>query len=162
VVWLRVLSLFLNGTSLVFAMLLALVLSGMALGGFAAAGAARFVSSSRYAGSVALVAGAATVLGLRVLPRFATMFLHGGAEGPGTVVALTAPLVLGTSLASGALFTLLGAALREQLPSDSGSAGSLVVFNTVGSALGSLSAGFVLLPRMGMERALFAMCIAYG
>jgi predicted membrane-bound spermidine synthase len=162
VVWLRVLSLFLNGTSLVFAMVLALVLSGIALGGFAAAGAARFVSSPRYAGLVALVAGAVTALGLRIFPRFAAMFLHGGAQGPGTVVALTAPLVLATSLASGALFTLLGAAVREQLPSDSGSAGFLVLFNTVGSALGSLSAGFVLLPRVGMERALFAMCIAYG
>ena len=162
VVWLRVLLLFLNGTSLAFAMVLAIVLSGIALGSFAAARAQVVASASTYAGLVAFAAAVLGVLGLRLFPHFAAAFLGGGAQGAAMVVALAAPLVLGTSFASGALFTFLGAALREQLPSDAGAAGLLLSFNTVGAALGAFSAGFVLLPTVGMEKALFGMLLCYG
>jgi len=163
VVWLRVLLLFLNGTSLAFSMVLAIVLSGIALGSLAAARVRVLVASAAaYAGLVSFAAAVLGVLGLRLFPHFAAAFLGGGVQGPAMVVALAAPLVLGTSFASGALFTLLGAALRERLPSDTGAAGLLLSFNTVGAALGAFSAGFVLLPMAGMEKALFGMLLCYG
>ncbi len=163
VVWLRVLLLFLNGTSLVFAMVLAIVLSGIALGSLAAARAQVFIASApAYAGLVSLAAAVLGVLGLRLFPYFAATYLGGGIQGAGMVVALAAPLVLGTSFASGALFTFLGAAVRERLPSDAGAAGLLLSVNTVGAALGAFSAGFLLLPTAGMEKALFAMLLCYG
>ena len=102
------------------------------------------------------------VLGLRLFPHFAATYLGGGIQGAGMVVALAAPLVVGTSFASGALFTFLGAALRERLPSDAGAAGALLSLNTVGAALGAFVAGFVLLPTVGMEKALFGMLLCYG
>jgi spermidine synthase len=163
VVWLRVLLLFLNGTSLVFAMVLAIVLSGIALGSLAAAPARILVASApAYAGLVSFAAAVLGVIGLRLFPHFAVAYLAGGVQGATMVVALAAPLILGTSFASGALFTFLGAALRERLPSDAGAAGLLLSFNTVGAALGALSAGFILLPTVGMEKALFAMLLCYG
>ncbi|HWX51701.1 MAG TPA: fused MFS/spermidine synthase, partial [Solirubrobacteraceae bacterium] len=163
VVWLRVLLLFLNGTSLVFAMVLAIVLSGIALGSLAAAPARVLVASApAYAGLVSFAAAVLGVIGLRLFPHFAVAYLAGGVQGATMVVALAAPLILGTSFASGALFTFLGAALRERLPSDAGAAGLLLSFNTVGAALGALSAGFILLPTVGMEKALFAMLLCYG
>ena len=163
VVWLRVLLLFLNGTSLVFAMVLAIVLAGIALGSFAAAWTRVLTGSApAYAGLVSLSAAVLGVLGLRLFPHFAAAYLGGGIQGAGMVVALATPLVLGTSFASGALFTFLGAALRERLPSDAGAAGALLSLNTVGAALGAFVAGFVLLPTVGMEKALFGMLLCYG
>ena len=162
VVWLRVLLLFLNGTSLAFAMVLAMVLAGIALGSFAARARVLVASAPAYAGLVSLAAAVLGVVGLRLFPHFAAAFLGGGAQGAAMVVALAAPLVLGTSFASGALFTFLGAALRVELPSDAGAAGLLLSSNTVGAALGAFSAGFVLLPTVGMEKALFGMLLCYG
>jgi spermidine synthase len=163
VVWLRVLLLFLNGTSLVFAMVLAIVLAGIALGSLAASWARVVVASAAaYAGLVSFGAAVLGVLGLRLFPHFAAAYLGGGVQGAGMVVALAAPLVFGTSFASGALFTFLGAALRERLPSDAGATGLLLSFNTVGAALGAFSAGFLLLPTVGMEKALFGMLLCYG
>jgi spermidine synthase len=163
VVWLRVLLLFLNGTSLVFAMVLAIVLAGIALGSLAASWARVLVASAAaYAGLVSFAAAVLGVLGLRLFPHFAAAFLGGGVQGATMVVALAAPLVLGTSFASGALFTFLGAAVRERLPSDAGAAGLLLSLNTVGAALGAFSAGFALLPTVGMEKALFGMLLCYG
>jgi spermidine synthase len=163
VVWLRVLLLFLNGTSLVFAMVLAIVLAGIALGSLAASWARVVVASAAaYAGLVSFGAAVFGVLGLRLFPHFAAAYLGGGVQGAGMVVALAAPLVFGTSFASGALFTFLGAALRERLPSDAGATGLLLSFNTVGAALGAFSAGFLLLPTAGMEKALFGMLLCYG
>lgn len=163
VVWLRVLLLFLNGTSLVFAMVLAIVLAGIALGSFAASWARVLVASAAaYAGLVSFGAAVLGVLGLRLFPHLAATFLGGGIQGVGMVVALATPLVLGTSFASGALFTFLGAALRERLSSDTGAAGLLLSLNTVGAALGAFAAGFLLLPTVGMEKALFGMLLCYG
>ncbi len=162
VVWLRVLLLFLNGTSLVFAMVLAIVLSGIALGSLAAARARVLVASAPYAGLVSFAAAVFGVLGLRLFPHFVSAFLGSGVQGATMVLELAAPLVLGTSFASGALFTFLGAALRERLPSDAGATGLLLSLNTVGAALGAFSAGFLLLPTAGMEKALFGMLLCYG
>ena len=84
VVWLRVLLLFLNGTSLAFSMVLAIVLSGIALGSLAAARARVLVASApAYAGLVSFAAAVLGVLGLRLFPHFAAAFLGGGVQGAG-------------------------------------------------------------------------------
>jgi spermidine synthase len=80
----------------------------------------------------------------------------------GSVLRLAAPLVLPTSLASGALFTLLGGAVRRALPLDAAAAGTLAGFNTAGAALGPLLAGLVLLPVLGSEHALLVLLLGYG
>jgi predicted membrane-bound spermidine synthase len=155
--------LFLNGSSLAFAAILAFVLAGIALGGLlAAAWAARDKTADRHAGSVALAAGVVGVVGYRIFPWFGGRAHLGGEQGAATIALLAVPLVLGTSLASGAFFTLVGVRLRRELGGESRAAGSLAFANTLGAALGPLAAGFVLLPVLGMERALFGLLASYA
>ena len=163
VVWLRILLLFLNSTAIAFAMVLATVLAGIAAGGLIGGSALeRFPNAYRHASAVALFAGTLGVLGLRLFPYVGSLALGGGSQGAAQVLGLALPLVLPTSIASGVLFTLLGAALNEELDSPSRSSGALAATNTLGSALGALTAGFLLLPGLGMERALLFLVIGYG
>ena len=163
VVWLRILLLFLNGTALAFAIVLAAVLLGIAGGGLIAGRVLeRFPTAHRHLTTLALVAGALGVLGVRSFPYLGSLFLASGAQGPRVVLGVAFPLVFPTSIASGALFGLLGAALHAELGAESRAAGLLSATNTVGSALGSLAAGFVLLPALGMERALIALLLGYA
>ncbi len=71
-------------------------------------------------------------------------------------------LMLPVCTASGALFTFLGHALRAEVGEDARAAGLLTLTNTVGATLGSLLAGFVLLPLVGMEASLFLLACAYA
>lgn len=165
VVWLRLLMLFLTDTPQAFATVLAVVLGGIAAGGLLAAvwlGQAR--SSDRiaeYCVLAACAAGAGGLLGYRLFPtvlaRFFTL-----EPTPMSIAAMAAPLVLPTALASGLLFTLLGAALREERGADADSAGLLAFANTIGAALGSALGGLWLLPRLGMEYSLLGLLSLYG
>jgi hypothetical protein len=76
--------------------------------------------------------------------------------------AACAALILPTSLLSGALFTMTGAALRRGLPNGARAAGTLTLANTTGAMLGGLMGGFVMLPRLGVERSIFALAVGYG
>jgi hypothetical protein len=70
--------------------------------------------------------------------------------------------VLPTAIASGALFALLGAGLRQSLHDAAATTGRLALANTFGAALGPALACFVLLPGLGMEAALCVLLGAYG
>src|SRR6185503_11039974 len=71
-------------------------------------------------------------------------------------------LMLPVALMSGVLFTWLGAALRRSHGEDATAAGQLTLANTGGAMTGSLLAGFVLLPTLGLEGSLFLLAFAYG
>lgn len=161
VVWLRFAMLFLNDTPGAFAVMLAVVLSGIALGGFVAAG---WMSGHRNAPDLAPLLAYATgglgLCGYLVYPYFVGEH-YVPDQGPGTVLMLFAPLALPASLASGVLFSLLGAGLSRLGDSDARATGALASANTLGAALGSACAGFVLLPGLGMERSLFGLFAAY-
>src|SRR5262245_5601208 len=66
------------------------------------------------------------------------------------------------AIASGVLFTLLGDALNRRAPAETRSAGLLTLANTTGAMLGPLVAGFLLLPRVGMEASLRILAAVYG
>jgi spermidine synthase len=70
--------------------------------------------------------------------------------------------MLPVSVASGALFTLLGEAVQARVGGDSRAAGLLTLANTAGAAVGSLLGGFVLLPLLGMERSFFVLAAGYA
>jgi spermidine synthase len=154
--------LLLNDTPLAFAMILALVLSGIGCGSLLASlCTARWPRTDEHVWLVAYAAGLFGLIGYLVYPKL----LHGAfpAYQPAvTIAVIAAPLVLPSSLASGALFTLLGSRLRHLTRSESEAAGWLGLVNTLGAGLGPLLATFVLLPRLGMERALVCLLGAYG
>ena len=162
VVWFRFLDLFVHGSSLTFALLLATVLAGIGSGGLlGGAWLRRDPGAFRHAGWLACLAGAlvgALYLGFaEVAARHARLSV----VDPGKVLALAALLVLPVSLVSGALFPLFGAALGGVLRPARRATGLLAFANTIGAGLGSLLGGFVLLPGLGMERSFFLLACVY-
>ena len=162
VVWFRLLLMFVWATSETFAIMLAIVLLGIGAGGLlASAWLGRHPAESHLASPLALAAGAATVLSYRLLDRALPPPGAGHLDGWGTVL-VSLWLMLPVCTASGALFTFLGHALRAEAAEDARAAGLLTLANTVGAMLGSLLAGFVLLPLVGMEASLFLLACAYA
>jgi spermidine synthase len=162
VVWVRVLTLFVDDTSSAFAAILAVVLSGIALGGFAGG-----IWLGRAPGAYAQAPRAAYLCGLSgvggyLIYRSALERFYVPESPPLRVALIAAPLVLPVAVGSGVLFALTGAGIRRTLDSGAVATGQLAAVNTVGAGLGSLAAGFVLLPRLGMERSLFGLLAAYG
>jgi spermidine synthase len=163
VVWFRFLVLFVAGTSLAFALMLAVVLAGIALGSLVASGllAAR-PQAHRAAAGVAFATGAVAIAAYALFPHA----LRGGGvpilAGAGDVLRIAVALMLPVSLLSGVLFPLVGKLLHERVASPMRAAGLLTLANTGGAALGPLLAGFFLLPAWGMERSFFALVALYG
>jgi predicted membrane-bound spermidine synthase len=162
VVWVRVLTLFVDDTSSVFAAILAVVLSGIAVGGFAGGlWLGRSPGAYAQAPRVAYLCGLSGLGGYLVY-RSALDRLYMPEAPSWRVAAIAAPLVLPVAVGSGVLFAITGAGIRRTLDSGAVATGQLAAVNTVGAGLGSLAAGFALLPRLGMERALFALLATYG
>jgi spermidine synthase len=162
VVWFRFLQLFVFGTSFIFAAMLAVVLLGIGVGGvLAGRWLGRDPEAHRFAPLVALTAGVAVALSYVLFePR-----VGGGAYTTGNALAafsLFLRLMLPTSILSGVLFTLLGAAQRQECGEAAEAAGKLTFANTLGAMVGALLSGFVLLPRLGMEKSLFAAMLGYA
>ncbi len=162
VVWFRFLHLFVHSGSAAFAWMLASVLVGIGLGGMAAgAWLRRDAGATRFAPAIAGLAGAATALGYAAFPWTSSLVAGASHAGASTVAGLALVLSLPVAILSGVLFPLLGAALAEQVAPETRATGWLTLANTLGSAIGSLLGGFVLLPIVGMEGSLFACAAGY-
>jgi predicted membrane-bound spermidine synthase len=162
VVWFRFLTMFVASTSLFFAVMLAVVLLGIALGGLAASVWIGRHPDRHDVTVLALLAGTLTAATYAcfgfVLPPMGSEMVLTTAQ----LVRAAVWLMLPVSCLSGAIFTLLGHALRSERRDDAGAAGLLTLANTLGAMLGSLLAAFVLLPVVGMERSFFALATGYA
>jgi spermidine synthase len=159
VVWFRFLQLFVTGSGLNFAVMLATVLLGIALGAFAAGRLlGRRPELVRWLPVCALAAAFAAAfayVAIDTVPAWATRL------ETWRVVALTAWLALPTCVLSGALFTLLGAALQRENGDDVRAAAALTFANTMGGMVGAALGALLLLPALGMERSFFALAGVY-
>ena len=161
VVWFRFLGMFLAGTSLSFALMLAVVLLGIGVGGFVASAWLRAdPAAARFLQPVLLAAGALTVVSYAAFQDVDG--LQGFAVAPARVLALGLRLMLPVSLLSGVAFTLLGHLSHAGPGTEARTVGRLTLANTLGAMAGSLSGGFLLLPLLGMERSLALLAVAYG
>ena len=162
VLWFRFLQLFVFGTSLIFAAMLAVILLGIGAGGaIAGRWLGRDPRAHRFAPLVALAAG----LAVEVCYALFDPHLDGGVFTTGNAAgafSLFLRLMLPVSALSGVLFTLLGAAQREECREAAEAAGKITLANTLGAMAGALLVGFVLLPRIGVEMTLFASMLTYG
>lgn len=163
VVWFRILRLHILGTSVVFAMMLAVVLAGIGIGGFLGSRYSRLRNRERLAAATALLSGAAVVvtLALYVSRAFGPELAYSqwvGWDFIGRAVSLMLPV----SVVSGVLFTLLGTELHTELGSEMRAAGYLTLANTLGAMLGALVAGFLLLPGWGVEASFAILALGYG
>ena len=166
VVWFRFLLLYYNGTSLIFAMMLAIVLAGISFGGFfASRWSVRYQNSYRHLRSLFL-------LGAICIPLTYVGFYYLIIFGQARTVFHTVPLLifflragflmLPVAFISGILFTLIGQALSYRVPAETRATGLLTLFNTLGAVCGSALGGFVLLPYLGMELSFFLLAIVGG
>ncbi len=163
VVWFRMLLLFVVGTTLSFAVMLAVVLAGIALGGLVASAWLRSDPDGfRYAVVVSLASGVLCIIAYAAFPLIVAPFGDREIAGFASVLRVSVPLMFPVSFLSGIFFTLVGTALRRAYPSATTTTGVLTFANTTGAALGALAGGFLLLPLLGMEASLFLLAILYG
>jgi spermidine synthase len=150
VIWFRLLVLYAPGSDTTFALVLTVVLLGIAIGGALAPLLARlqFVW-------VTIGSSLAVVLGY---------MLAGWAfsSGEPDLIHYAVPLMLPAAILSGSLFTLLGAELRAESQNPQPAIGVLTTANTLGAALGAALAGLALLPRLGIEWSLFILAAGYA
>lgn len=162
VVWFRFLLLYVKGHSEALALILGLVLIGIALGGLAGAWWLRAVPAAhRFAATVACLASAATVIPYALFPA-AVDASPSIVVDTVSILRLAAPLTLPVSFCSGLFFTLIGGALRNCLDSETATTGALTLVNTSGAAFGSLAGGLLFLPLLGVEASIFLMAVVYG
>jgi len=162
VVWFRFVRLFIDPNPRAFSLMLAVVLSGIGLGGFLAGLALRrFPRADRLAAAVACLAGAVAVLLYRGFPAVLAPVEHVYIQGVAEVLRLSTMLMAPVALLSGILFTFTGAALHRELASDVRATGLLALANTVGGMFGSIAGAFLLLPKLGIEGSFFALASVY-
>jgi predicted membrane-bound spermidine synthase len=147
--------------------MLAVVLAGIGTGGRLAGLWLRArPQADRFAGPVALLAGLFAVLSYRSFSAAFALLM--GPENSDLVLeasgvlALSVALTLPVSILSGVLFTLVGTTLQRVVPSEIAATGLLTLSNTLGGALGALAGGFLLLPVLGIENAIFLLSALYG
>jgi predicted membrane-bound spermidine synthase/tetratricopeptide (TPR) repeat protein len=173
VLWTRTLTLTLNNTTYAFSLILAMFLAGIGLGGAAASSALRrakpnpsmlFGFSMMGVGLFALVsllmfAANQSITGLigAVMPKDSFLNLIPGAEPMAPFVALALAAVFPSAFFMGAGFPL---ALESAKPRDGkvgGDVGRLYAINTAGCVLGSITAGFFIIPHIGVHKGVMAM-----
>ena len=163
VVWFRFLLLFVKGSSTAFPVMLGVVLGGIALGGLASSLLMRLMpAATRLAAALACTAAVATVASYAWVPRVIDPFGLSSITRPDAILRIGLPLMLPVSLVSGMFFPIVGAALRGGFRSEIETAGVLTLVNTIGAAIGSLIAGFVMLPTLGIEKTIFMIAAVYG
>src|SRR4030095_2895617 len=163
VIWFRFLLLFVKGQSIAFAVMLAVVLAGIAAGGLMSSLGPRLLPAGlRFAAPLAFIAAVTVVASYRYFPSVIEPFGLESITQPEAIVRVSLPLMFPVSFISGMFFPLVGAALRTELTSEIATAGTLTLVNTIGAAIGSLVAGFVLLPLLGIEKSFFAIGLLYA
>jgi predicted membrane-bound spermidine synthase len=163
VIWFRFLLLFVVGTSLSFAVMLAVVLAGISLGGLFAAFWLRLRPDSyRYAVAISVTSGLLCAGTYALFPTILAPFAGASIIGFGPVLKISIPLMFPVSFLSGIFFTFVGTALRRDFPTATATTGVLTFANTVGATLGAFAGGFLLLPLLGMEASFFLMALLYG
>ncbi|EFL50511.1 Spermine synthase [Solidesulfovibrio fructosivorans JJ]] len=163
VVWTRFLQLFVRSTSLAFAVMLAVILAGIGLGGvFAGWWLRREADGRRITAPLVLLVGASALLSFRLFESAADLSFSVYQTLDWrymTVLSLT--LMFPAAFISGMVFTTLGEAFHREVGDRARSAGLVAMANTLGAMAGPLVAGFVLIPAVGMELSLFILCALY-
>lgn len=163
VTWTRLLTLYLGHTTAAASVVVGAFLLGLAAGAAAVGRVARAMTrrtaGRAYAGLELAVAAVAVALpavlaALTPLLRWAYADAAPGLTFPLVRVGLAAGLVLVPALALGATFPLAIRWFAADSPARTRRTAMLYATNTLGAAAGALLAGFVLIPRLGVTRAI--------
>jgi len=161
VIWFRFLLLFFIPHSWNFAVMLAMVLSGISLGGlFASRWFTLRSEAHRLLVSILLLNGILVSILYGNFGFALDMFkdLHGDVS----IALASLFLIFPVSFVSGIVFTMLGKALHQEMELETRAAGLLTLANTTGGMLGSFFAVVVFIPHLGIEKSFFLIALAYG
>jgi len=162
VVWFRFMILFIVPHSLNFAIMLAVVLSGISLGGLFASKCFQLNPNSHH-----FIVPAFFLNGVLLILLYgnfgSVMELLSGHYSENIIMLLASLfLMLPVSFISGIIFTWLGKALHMEIGEETQATGLLTLANTIGGMMGSLTAGYILLPHAGIENTFFIFAFIYG
>ena len=162
VVWFRFLLLTRDGTGLIFAVMLAVVLGGISLGGWIAS--IHFRHDDRAYRWLRYVTAASAALVVLTYWGYDLFAVYDDLADTTTLafIGLASFLMMPVAVLSGIAFTMVNRAVKDDLGSSARTAGIATFYNTTGAMIGSLGAGFVLLPIVGMELSFFLLALGYG
>ncbi len=154
VAWTRSLILLIGPTTYGFAFVVSSVILGLALGSAAGIRSLAWAQVGAAASSLAAV----QVLGRLAIPAGRLVERHADDMTVllGIELAAIAVLLLPASYFFGATFPLVVGVVSREGAGPAEATGAILAWNTVGALLGSLAAGFLLIPHVGAEGALYA------
>ncbi|MCW8963321.1 MAG: fused MFS/spermidine synthase, partial [Gammaproteobacteria bacterium] len=162
VVWFRYMLLSHIGTSNIFSIMLAVVLMGIGLGGLLVAKLKIWNTiTDRLLLIFPILAGITVTASFYLFHIIVSLYPDKLFESLFYFSISAFILMLPTSVISGALFPLYGEKLYRSLGNTTKTSGLLTLSNTMGAAIGSAVAIFVLLPNLGIEASIALLAIAY-
>jgi spermidine synthase len=164
VIWFRFLRLYVPSTSMAFAVMLAVVLAGIGLGGIVAGAIHRRSAGLAQLLPILLVLAAiATLLSYLFFPGELAQTRTDVFDLSWRAVALVSTaLVFPAAFLSGIIFPSIAACVQASVEDRMNSTGITTLFNTTGAAFGPLLASFVLLPSIGYQWSLILCAAGYA
>jgi spermidine synthase len=165
VVWFRFLRLYIASSSTAFAVMLAVVLAGIGLGGIAAGAVHRRIAGvNQLLPVLLLLAAIATLLSYLFFPAELVRTRAGAFELASwyQIGLLSLALMFPVAFLSGILFPSIVAVVQTSVNDRMNSTGLTTLFNTTGAAIGPLLSGFALLPTIGFQSSLIFCSVSYA
>src|SRR5437667_3251745 len=164
VIWFRFLRLYVASSPTAFAVMLAVVLAGIGLGGIVAGAIhSRTARLNRLLPVLLLLAAILTFLSYLFFPGDLIQARTGVFDLRWWQIALLSiALMFPVALLSGILFPSLAADVQARVEDRMNSTGITTLFNTAGAAVGPLVASFVLLPGIGYQWSLILCAAGYA
>ena len=165
VVWFRFLRLYVASSSTAFAVMLAVVLVGIGLGGIVAGAIHRHATRlNHWLPVLLLLAAIVTLLSYVFFPGEAvqTPVRPINLASWSQIGLLSSALMFPVAFVSGLLFPAIAARVQTSVGDRMNSTGLTTLFNTTGAAAGPLLASFVLLPAIGFEWSLIFCAAGYA
>ena len=161
VLWFRFIGLFFATHSWAFALILAMVLSGISCGGFIAAKwFTKYKEADKYLFSV-IACNVILVGWLYGNFEHILSFIGKLQTNTGNLSLSAFFLVFPVAMVSAIIFTLLGKLTYQIVQVETKAAGLLALANTSGGIVGSVLAAAVFIPAFGIENTFFLLCLSY-
>ena len=164
VIWFRFLRLYVVSLPIAFAVMLAVVLAGIGLGGIAAGAISRRSTGSNQLALLLLLAGIAVLLSYLLFPGEIVKTTAGAFSLASwrQIALLCLALMFPVSFLSGMLFPTIVARTQVDVTDRMNSTGIATLLNTSGAAIGPILASFVLLPFLGYQSSLILCAAIYA
>jgi spermidine synthase len=171
VIWVRLLVFVLDSTVYAFCTMLTAFLFGIALGGIIIAGVyGRIKNELRWLGTLEILVGLSGLATIGVIAHITTIdaalrkaimvFVYGG-WWPNTALRFfeAFSIMLVPTVLMGMAFPLICKIYTRNISELGGSVGAVYAVNTFGAVLGSLGAGFVMIPLLGVARSIAIVAV---